>query len=278
MQQHLDQFRKQGLEILAISYDSVSIVADFAKRKNITFPLLTDPKSEVIRAFGVLNTSVPFDPAWSGAAYAGILIVDRNGIVRSRYFEEAYLERHSAPSILLREFGSAAGTRETSVKTDQLELKYYSTDDVVRSGLDLTLVADFDLKPKMHVYAPEVQQYIPIQLTLEPSAYYAAHPADYPKPETLYLAPIKETVPVYQGKFRVTQDITIAGTKELEPVLAGNREIRIRGQLRYQVCDDKICYLPQNTPVEWILKAESLDLQRVPEAIQHRAPSLELSR
>ena len=62
LQQYLGQFRKQGLGIFSISYDSVAILADFAERKNITFPLLADPQSEVIRAFGVLRTNwVPKD-------------------------------------------------------------------------------------------------------------------------------------------------------------------------------------------------------------------------
>jgi hypothetical protein len=273
LQQYLGQFRKQGLGICSISYDSVAILADFAERKNITFPLLADPQSEVIRAFGVLRTNwVPKDPSWNGAAYAVIFRVDRNGIVRSKYFAEQSYERYSTPTVLLREFGSVAGTRETSVKTDQLELKYYSTSDVVRANLHLTLVADFDLKPKMHVYAPEVQHYIPLQITLDPSPYYTVLPAEYPKPEVLYLAPIQETLPVYQGRFRITQDVTIAGDKVLQPLFTGEQEIRVRGHLRYQVCDDKICYLPQNTPVEWLLKAQPLDEQRSPEAIQRRAP------
>lgn len=273
LQRYLEEFRKQGLGVFSISYDSVAILADFAERKNITFPLLADPQSEVIRAFGILRKNwVPKDPSWYGAALAVTFIVDRNGIVRSKYFAEDPLERYSTPTVLLREFGSVAGTRETSVKMDQLELKYYSTTDVVRASLHVTLVAGFDLKPKMHVYAPQVQHYIPLQITLDPSPYYAALAAEYPEPEILYLAPIQETVPVYRGKFRVSQDITIAGVTALEPVLAGNQKISIRGQLRYQVCDDKICYLPQNIPVEWLLKVQPLDEQRSPEAVRHGAP------
>lgn len=279
MQRYLEQFKKRGLGVFSISYDSVAILADFAERKNITFALLADPQSEVIRSFGVLRTNwAPQDPSWLGAALAVTFIVDSNGVVRSKYFSEGPLERYSTPTILLREFGSAAGTRQTSVKTDQFELKYYSTADVVRSGLHFDLVADFELKTKMHVYAQGVDHYIPLQITLDPSPYYATQATEYPKPEILYLAPIQETVPVYRGKFRVFQGITIAGDKALEPVLAASRKISIRGQLRYQVCDDKICYPPQKVPVEWPLEVQPLDEQRSPEAIRHTAPPPEPSR
>lgn len=254
-----------------ITYDSEEILADFAKRKNITFPLLSDPPSKMIRAFGVLNTAVPAGHLWYGVPYPGTFVVDRDGVVRSKYFESRYQERYSAPSILLREFGSASGTRETAVNTNHLELKYYSTRDVVRPGLRFTLVADVALKPKMHVYAPGVRDYIPIRFDLDSSPNYAAQPAAYPQPQMLYLAAIQETVPVYKEKFRITQDVTMAGADVLQPILSGNREVKITGRLHYQACDDKMCYLPQDIPLEWVVKAEPLDRERVPEPIQHKA-------
>lgn len=257
----------------AILYDSVEILADFTKRKNITFPLLSDPGSKVIREFGILNTSVPADNMQYGIPYPGTYIVNREGIVQSKYFENLYTDRYSAPTILLREFGSAAGTRQTEVKTDHLELKYYSTTDVVRPTLHLTLVADFNLKPKMHVYAPGVQGYIPINFEVDSSPYFVAQPQKYPKAENLFLPVIKETVPVFQGKFRVTQDLTMAGGKVLQPVLSGNREVKISGKLKYQACDDKECYLPQTIPLEWVLQVVPLDGERVPEPFQHKAPA-----
>ncbi|MBI4463759.1 MAG: redoxin domain-containing protein [Acidobacteria bacterium] len=234
--------------------------------------MLSDPQSEIIRAFGILNSSIPEGHPWHGIPYPGIYIVDEKGVVRSKYFQETYQERYSAPSILLREFGSLAGTRETVVQTAHLELKYYATRDVVRPSLRLTLVADFQLPAKMHVYAPGVANYIPIQWKLNASPYYVAHAVEYPPSEWLYLPAIQETVPVYHGKFRIAQDITLAGGDVLRPILSGEREVRLSGQFRYQACDDKICYLPQDIPLEWTLQVEPLDTQRVPEAIQHPPP------
>lgn len=212
------------------------------------------------------------DHPWYGIPYPGIYIVDENGIVRSKYFQETYQERYAAPSILWREFGSRVGTRETVVKTSHLEMKYYATRDVVRPSLRLTLLADFQLPPKMHVYAPGVANYIPIQWKLEDSPNYVLRAVEYPPSEILYLPAIQETVPVYQGKFRIAQDITLAGSEVLRPILAGEREVRVRGQLRYQACDDKICYLPQHLPLEWVFHVEPLDTERVPEALQHPTP------
>ena len=224
----------------------------------------------MIRAFGVLNTAVPAGHMWSGVPYPGTFIVDHKGVIRSKYFEDKYQDRYSAPTILLREFGSAAGTRETEVKTAHLEMKYSSTRDTVHPNLRFTLVADLDLKPKMHVYAPGAKNYIPIRIDVDSSPNYTTQPPVYPKGEMLHLDAIQETIAVYQGKFRITQDVTMAGNEPLQSILSGPKEITIAGHLRYQACDDTICYLPQDVPLQWVLKVEPLERERVPEPIQHR--------
>ena len=50
-------FAERGLNIAALTYDSVAILRHFGDRKEITYPLLSDPDSEVIRAFGILIAS-----------------------------------------------------------------------------------------------------------------------------------------------------------------------------------------------------------------------------
>ena len=45
-------------------------------------------------------------------------------------------------------------------------------------------------------------------------------------------------------------------------------ELVIEGTLRYQVCDDKLCYLPEEVPLEWRFQLEPHDRTRVPEKAQ----------
>jgi AhpC/TSA family/Thiol:disulfide interchange protein DsbD, N-terminal len=269
----VNNFRQKGLGVVVITYDTVAIVADFAKRNNITFPILADAQSKAIRDFGVLNTSVPEGHMWSGVPYPGTFIVDANGVVKSKYFEDAYQDRYAAPTILLREFGSVVGTRETSVNAKYLQMKYYASTDLARPDLRLTLAADFVLPPKMHVYTPEVKGYIPIDLKLEDSPFYAAKPAEYPKGSLLMLPAINEIVPVYENQFRITQDVVLSPSNVIQPLLDGDKTLKVRGSLRYQACDDKICYLPETLPLEWTLRLEPLTRERVPEPIQHKAPA-----
>ena len=55
LQQHLDAIRKEGLGVAAISCDSIGALKSFADRQHITYPLLSDPDSKIIRAFDILN-------------------------------------------------------------------------------------------------------------------------------------------------------------------------------------------------------------------------------
>ena len=42
---------KNGIGLAAVSYDSVPVLADFSKRRGITFPLLSDPGSQTIKRY-----------------------------------------------------------------------------------------------------------------------------------------------------------------------------------------------------------------------------------
>jgi peroxiredoxin len=55
LQEAREEFRRQGLGLAAISYDSEAILWDFSERRKIQYPLLADPNSDIIRSYGVLT-------------------------------------------------------------------------------------------------------------------------------------------------------------------------------------------------------------------------------
>ncbi len=94
LEQHRAQFTARGLGACSISYDAVDVLATFAGRKGITIPLLSDPDSAVIRRFGLLNTTIPVDNARDyGIPNPGTFLVDAQGVVRGKYFEEQFAHR-----------------------------------------------------------------------------------------------------------------------------------------------------------------------------------------
>ena len=56
LQERQEELRGRGLRVVAISYDTEEVLSDFAARRGITFPLLSDDDSAVITDFGIFNT------------------------------------------------------------------------------------------------------------------------------------------------------------------------------------------------------------------------------
>lgn len=250
----------------------MAILKDFAARKGITFPLLSDEGSRIIRAYGILNTSVPEDTMFYGIPYPGTFVLSPKGVVVARYFEDDYKQRYTASDILVRQFGADTGAAPSTIETKRLRLSASASTDLVHSGQRIALVLDIDLKPRMHVYAPGVEHYIPINFSIRPSPAIEIHPAVYPPAKTLRLEAIDETVPVYEGKFRIIREVTPAAPDKVTPQLDANGDLTIEGTLRYQACDDKICYIPETVPLKWTVHWEEYDRTRVPAEIQHKAP------
>jgi DsbC/DsbD-like thiol-disulfide interchange protein len=106
---------------------------------------------------------------------------------------------------------------------------------------------DVALKPKMHVYAPDQpkgQDYMPIAVSVAPGDAYRLEKPRYPPAEKLYFAALKETQHVYSKPFRITQPLVLTRAAAGEP-------LTITGTVRYQACDDAICYVPQTVAVKW---------------------------
>jgi len=250
--------------VAALSYDSPEVLRQFAERRKITYPLLSDPKSEAIRAFGILNDNVPPDRPTYGIPFPGTFVVDARGVVRSKFFEEDHRERYTAANILFRQFGGAGGARQVA-ETPHLTVTASASDQSVHAGSRVVLVLDVDLKPGMHVYAPEVTGgYIPVQWTIGPSAAATAQPASYPSSRVLHLKALNEKLPVYEKRFRITRDIVIGQDAEIHPLVGPDGALALTGSFRYQACDDKVCYPPESMPLRWLLKVAAHDSQRVP--------------
>ena len=131
-------------------------------------------------------------------------------------------------------------------ETKHLKLSVSANPRLAGTGGKVSLLIDVEPKPKMHVYAPDQKEYIPIALPLTPDAVFRAQPIRFPPAETYFFAPLKETQRVYSKPFRIEQPVTLAAK-------AGTGDVTIKGTVRYQACDDAICYVPQNVPVSWTI-------------------------
>jgi AhpC/TSA family/Disulphide bond corrector protein DsbC len=271
LQNSSGRFEKQGIKLAAISYDSPAILTDFASRHQIQFPLLADSDSKVIRSFKVLNADAK--GMTKGMAHPGFFYVDESGVIREKYFEAKYTDRFTANNVIGKLFPELAQEVSENVEAPHLRLTLSQSDSVVVLGSRVTLMAEVQLPPNVHVYAPGAKGYRPIQLVLTKLGGVESGPVSYPNSKMLYFEPIQEQVPVFEGKFRITQDVTIGASRAGDggrARLSSPKNVALAGELRYQACTSTLCYPPTSAAVKWELKVEPLDLQRSPGDIRHK--------
>ena len=253
----------------AISYDSVEILKSFADRRKIEFPMLADPDSKTIRAYEVLNSEATGQ--YKGMARPGYFFIDTQGVIREKFFEVKYRQRFSGNNIIGKLFPTLGDEVTDSVQAPHLSLAIEQSDRTGFPGGRITLTAEVQLPPDVHVYAPGTKGYKSVALVMDTTPGMMLTPVNYPRAEVLYLPAIKERVPVFEGKFRLTQDLKISSAAEFSNSLGTDgKTFTINGKLDYQACDKTICYLPTSIPVHWQLQVLPLDRQRAPEDIRHK--------
>lgn len=276
LQEARERFTRMGLGLAAVTYDNEATLKEFAAAQHIEYPLLADPTSRIIRAFGVLDPdNSEFNRAGDGSvpgdmAYPGYIVIDRSGIVTSKYFEDIYSDRHTPNNVLGQILPEIfEGSREP-VRGSHLSARTGQSDLVAAPGNRVTLFVDIDLPRGIHVYAPGDHRYRPLELRLAPPPPFETRPVALPPSEVMEIPAIHERVPVYSGKIRVSQDVIVPGRQR--EFLISLRDapdhavtLEITGTLRYQACEAKVCYKPEEITLSWPLTVKGRRIPRTSE-------------
>lgn len=199
------------------------------------------------KAFQKLGLGAAESKELSGRpAACGWFILSARRIVTASYFEPG--QCYTSAAILVHRFGWTPPDMAL-VQGKQLTASVGASNSSVAPGERVALVIDIELEPNMHVYAPGVDGYIPIDWKMEGTGAAAVQVAEFPKPEKLYLKAIDETVPAYRDHFRLIRDVTIS------PIASG--PVTLDGALRYQACDDRVCYIPQTLRLNWTFQVSA---------------------
>jgi len=256
------------MRLAAISYDSEAILKYFTDRQKIDFPLLADPDSKAIRDYHVLNTEAVGQ--FKGMARPGYFFIDPRGVIREKFFEAKYRERLSGNNVIAKMFPELGEEVVNTVQAPHLQVSVQQSDRTGVPGSLITLIAEVRLPRDVHVYAPGTQGYKPIELSLDSTPNIEFRPAIYPRSKVLFMPAINERVPVFDGTFRIRQDLKISSVADFSNSLGEGKTVTVSGRLAYQACDSKTCFLPNAVPVQWQVKVLPLDRQRAPEDIRHK--------
>lgn len=105
------------------------------------------------------------------------------------------------------------------------------------------------LPEKLHCNSnePRDKSLIPFVLTITPTEGVAVAEIVYPPSSDLKQEGSEQPLSVYEGEFLVGVRLNVA-----ESVAPGG--ITVPGRLRYQACDEKVCYPPASESIQWELR------------------------
>lgn len=83
---HFDEFQKRGAQVAGVSVDTSDHNAELVNKLLLPFPLLSDARGDVTRAYGLWNSR-------EGVAVPAVVVVDHSGTVRYLYKGTDFADR-----------------------------------------------------------------------------------------------------------------------------------------------------------------------------------------
>ena len=253
LQEALPKFEAAGIKLYALSYDAPDALADFAAHHGITFPLLSDKGSKVIRRYGIQNHFITRDQVpYYGIPFPGTYLVDEQGVVVEKFFPRGLAQRESAESVIDSALGEILlGEGEPTERGGDHDIRvsasYHGGGGEVKLGAIRQLVVRFELTPGLHIYdepVPEGMVATRIAVSGPPDLFQA----EIVKPPTrpLSLPGVASELQVWEG--RVDFVIPLWVGEGVASIVRKNPldEIEIEVKLDYQACDDRECRLPRS--------------------------------
>ena len=134
-------FNKADIRLYVLSYDSHKAIANFSKTHKITFTMLSDPDSKVIKDFGILNTLIPEDAhPWFGIPFPGAYIVNNEGIITEKIFENIHHARPGPEQLLAAAQGERFSVEPTLSPTEDVDVDVAFHGDSLPTGITLSLI------------------------------------------------------------------------------------------------------------------------------------------
>jgi hypothetical protein len=248
--------------LYAVSYDSVEVLADFADKHGITYPLLSDEGSRTIKALGLYNEHLAEHAAFYGRAvqphqfgipYPGLFVLDERGVVAAKEFEQSYRVRPTASALAETVLGATTPDGvAVEARTPEVGIRAWLGTKTYRPYQRLRLHVELRIGPGLHVYAPPAGDgLVPLTISVAPFDGLEVGATELPAPNTLAVEGLDEAYLVYEDAVVATVPLAIV------PVVP---DVRLGIEVGYQVCSDYACYPPSKVNLE--LPIQGLELIR----------------
>lgn len=257
----MPEFTRTGHAVYSVSYDPVDVLSSFATRYGIEFDLLSDVGSETIERLGLLNQHVRQQQAFFGREvkerhhrlpYPGTFLLDEDGMVVSKTFEDSYRDRPSADYLLRTSTDGDTGAAYEAITHDQgVVLRAWVTEAAYRPLQKTLLHLRLELAEGHHVYVPPVPSgYQPLDVEVEGTGDRTeVWEPEIPPGRPHTVEGLDERFHVVGGTIDLAVPFKASGRahdlvgRDRNPPLEDG-DVTLTATVRYQVCTDDQCFPP----------------------------------
>lgn len=238
----------------------MEVLAGFAEKRGVIYPLLSDEGSHTIRALGLYNEHLAEQHAvygvgvrdeQIGVSYPGIFVLDEQGIIVEKRFEQSYRTRPT-PAVLVEDLIGVAAAQPAVLAQAEREgvtISAWLGSATYRPFQKLRLHVSLRMAEGIHVYGtPIPEDYVPLEITVEPFDGLSADTVEMPEAHAFRMEGVDEAFVVYEGE--VSAAMTLA-------IVANQGQVTLQVRVRYQACTESFCYMPEDVLLE--LPVEGLE-------------------
>lgn len=192
------------------------------------------------------------DRAW-GVPYPGIFLLDDQGRVIEKRFQNSYRERETGAGVLEQGFHvqSSLHGAQAEAKSDGVAVRASLDSETYSFFQRLWLTVELTIEPGLHVYGrPIPEGYIPLSIEVAPIDGVTVGEPEWPAPHPFRVEGLDEQFMVYEGTVSVSLPVTLA--------LRGAGDQTLHVTVRYQACSTSDCLMPTAVTLELPVKAADL--------------------
>lgn len=161
--------------------------------------------------------------------------------------------------VFLAALAALSGSAEAQLKRPRAEIANFAESDGARAGGVVRVALRATLPPQLHVQsnAPRDPTLIPTLLTIDAPGGVSVEEIVYPKAMEFRQQGQAEPLDVFGHEFVIGVRLALAASVPVGDLV-------IPARLRYQACDDQMCYAPVTADVPWTLRVVPAGARVVP--------------
>jgi hypothetical protein len=196
-------------------------------------------------------------------------VTDEEGIVVAKFFHDTYKKRDSPELLIDAALGRLVLDDDApSVRGGDEEVQIsafvHGGKGTIRQGIIRQLVVRCELGEGIHIYGEPVPEgMIPTSVTVSAPPGLVVEDPIFPPTETLQLESMGMELPVWSGTVDIVVPFYAVGelASETRPLDVDSVEIEVG--VRYQACDDAVCFPPKTEKLALRLDLDVIDVPAI---------------